>query len=458
MIIKNAERLIKNGSTPKLMRLRREALDLLEAALEAADPRRAVEEALKVEGRRLIAGEYEFNLDIYNRILIIGGGKASGMMAEALERKLGPLIEKGVVIIPRGVKGMFRLKRIKTMGASHPLPDERCVRAVGEMLKLLEDVDEETLILALISGGGSSLMTHPAEDVELEDLREISSRLMLAGARINELNAVRKHLSAIKGGRLAAKAYPATIVSLILSDVVGDPLDTIASGPTSPDTSTFRDAVEALERYDLWREAPPSVKMRLEAGLRGEVEETPKPGDPLFERVYNVVVANNYTAASSALRRAKALGYNSLLLSTRIEGESRIIGQLYASLAQEAASSGHPINPPAAIIAGGETTVTVRGSGKGGRNQELALASSLGLKGLEAVVASIATDGVDGPTDAAGALVDGFTLERAEAKGLDPLDYLERNDSYSFFKAIGDLIETSPTGTNVNDITVIMLR
>ena len=458
MTIKNAERLRLNGSTPKLRRLRGDAIEILEAALEAADPYRAVERALTLEGDSLKVGSHTLTLKAYRRILVVGGGKASGRMAEALEQILGDLIDGGVVIVPRGTETHLRLKRIKALGSSHPLPDEEGVKAIGEMLNLLEDIDEETLILALISGGGSALMTYPAEGVSLDELREITSKLMLAGARINELNAVRKHLSAVKGGRLAAKAQPATVVSLILSDVVGDPLDTIASGPTAPDSTTYSDAVEALKRYDLWTEAPPSVRRRLEAGLRGEVDETPKPGDPIFKRVLNIVVANNYTAASAALKRAESLGYRALLLSTRVEGEARVIGGLYASIAQEAVSTGHPLKPPAAIIAGGETTVTVRGPGRGGRNQELALASALGLRGLDALVASMATDGVDGPTDAAGAVADGMTVERAEDLGIDPLEHLNRNDSYNFFKPLGDLIETGPTGTNVNDIAVILIR
>ena len=458
MIIKNVRRIIKNGFTPKLRRLREDAVEILEAALEAADPYRAVERALTLEGDSLKVGSHTLTLKAYRRILVVGGGKASGRMAEALEHILGDLIDGGVVIVPRGTETDLRLKRIKALGSSHPLPDEEGVKAVGEMLSLLEDVDEETLILAVISGGGSALMTYPAEGVSLDELREITSRLMLAGARINELNAVRKHLSAIKGGRLAARAQPATVVSLILSDVVGDPLDTIASGPTAPDSTTYGDAVEALKRYGLWTEAPPSVRRRLEAGLKGEVDETPKPGDPIFKRVLNIVVANNYTAASAALKRAESLGYRALLLSTRVEGEARVIGGLYASIAQEVVSTGHPLKPPAAIIAGGETTVTVRGPGRGGRNQELALASALGLRGLDALVASMATDGVDGPTDAAGAVADGMTVERAEALGIDPLEHLNRNDSYNFFKPLGDLIETGPTGTNVNDIAVILVR
>jgi len=458
MIIKNVRRIIKNGFTPKLRRLREDAVEILEAALEAADPYRAVERALTLEGDSLKVGSHTLTLKAYRRILVVGGGKASGRMAEALEHILGDLLDGGVVIVPRGTETDLRLKRIKALGSSHPLPDAEGVKAVGEMLNLLEDVDEETLILAVISGGGSALMTYPAEGVSLEELREITSKLMLAGARINELNAVRKHLSAIKGGRLAARAQPATVVSLILSDVVGDPLDTIASGPTAPDSTTYGDAVEALKRYGLWTEAPPSVRRRLEAGLKGEVDETPKPGDPIFKRVLNIVVANNYTAASAALKRAESLGYRALLLSTRVEGEARVIGGLYASIAQEVVSTGHPLKPPAAIIAGGETTVTVRGPGRGGRNQELALASALGLRGLDALVASMATDGVDGPTDAAGAVADGMTVERAEALGIDPLEHLNRNDSYNFFKPLGDLIETGPTGTNVNDIAVILVR
>ena len=322
---------------------------------------------------------------------------------------------------------------------------------------MVDQAGDDDLVVVLISGGGSALMTYPADGVGLEEVRELTGMLLRSGATINELNAVRKHLSSFKGGQLAERAYPATVVSLILSDVVGDPLDTIASGPTAPDGSTFGDAVEVLRRYGLWKSAAASIRRRLEDGVRGRIGETPKPGDRTFDKVFNVVVGSNLVAARAAVERAAALGYNALLLSTRVEGEARHVGTVYAGIAKDAAASGHPVPVPAAVIIGGETTVTVRGSGRGGRNQELALSAAMRIEGMDAVVAALATDGIDGPTEAAGAIVDGWTMRRARAMGLDPVESLRDNDSYRFFSRLGDAILTGPTGTNVNDLALILV-
>jgi glycerate-2-kinase len=300
-------------------------------------------------------------------------------------------------------------------------------------------------------------MTYPALDISLSEIRSLTERLLRSGATINELNAVRKHLSAIKGGLMAKSAHPATVLSLILSDVVGDPLDTIASGPTSPDHTTFEDAIGVLKKRGIWDETTPSVRRHLEKGLSGEVEETPKAGDIIFDRVHNVVIGSNLTAAREAQRRAEELGYHSLLWSTSVEGEAKEVGMVFADIVKEIVAADTPIKRPAVLIAGGETTVTVTGNGIGGRNQELALSASLEIAGYDVAVAALATDGIDGPTDAAGAIVDGSTLKRADTMNMDALQFLADNDSYTFFSRLGDALLTGLTGTNVNDLILILI-
>jgi glycerate-2-kinase len=321
---------------------------------------------------------------------------------------------------------------------------------------LSSSMREKDLVICLISGGGSALMPYPAEGISLEDKQDVTSRLLMKGATIDDLNAVRKHLSAIKGGQLARRCYPTRVVSLILSDVVGDPLDTIASGPTSPDTTTFRNAVDVLKKYKLWDDICSQVRERLEYGVKKVIVETPKPGDEIFNHVTNIIVGNNSIAAESAAEAAEALGYNSLIVSTMVEGEAAEVGTVLAGIARELAAKGRPLKPPAAVIVGGEMTVNVRGSGRGGRNQELALSLARRITGLKAVAASLATDGIDGPTEASGAIVDGETSTKASKAGLSIEKFLAENDSHSFFKKIGDTIVTGPTGTNVNDLVLII--
>ena len=286
-------------------------------------------------------------------------------------------------------------------------------------------------------------------------MQETTQLLLDCGADIHEINCVRKHISAIKGGQLARLAYPATVLALILSDVIGDDLDVIGSGPTVPDRSTFADAKAIFEIYGIWEAAPAGVRRRIDS----HAAETPKPGNKIFDRVQNLIVGSNRLAVDAAAREARALGFHTLVLSTLLEGEAREVARVHAAIAREIRATGRPVRPPACVLSGGETTVTIRGKGLGGRNQEFALAAALDISGLEdAVILSAGTDGTDGPTDAAGAIVDGTTISRAEALGLDAASHLSNNDSYHFFERLGDLIKTGPTGTNVADVQVIVVR
>ena len=452
------DRLLEQG---KSRAERERVLPVLSAALEAVDPFTAVERALVREGDRLRLAEQAYDLSRVERVIAVGAGKAGAPMARAVERVLGDRLTAGAVTVKRGFAEPTRIIRIHEAG--HPIPDEAGVEGTRRIVELVEAAGPDDLVLCLISGGGSALLQLPAEGISLADTQHLTDAMLRAGATINELNAVRKHLSRVTGGGLARLAQPAHVAALLLSDVVGNPLDVIASGPTVPDSSTFAEAVAILHRLGLWdggaRHASPlpeSVRTRLEAGRRGELPETPKPGDPLFASVRNVVVASNELAARAAIGEAERRGFRSLLLSTYVEGEAREVGKVFAALAREVDASGQPLPRPCCLVAGGETTVAVRGSGKGGRSQELALGAALGIAGLPGVlVVGLATDGNDGPTDAAGAVADGSTIERARALGLDPYAALAENDAYRFFDRLGDLLLTGPTNTNVNDLMFV---
>ncbi len=455
-IIKNLEQLIQNGETNLDKKARKLALKSLEAAIKAVDPKSLIKSKLRLKGSILRVNGCTFDFRRYKNIYVIGGGKACGLMAEALEEVLGDKITSGLVNVPKETKHQTRI--VKLHKASHPIPDESGVEGTGKMLEIAERASEEDLIICLISGGGSSLMPMPRGEITIADKRQITEDLLKCGATINEINTVRKHLSEFKGGWLAKKAYPATILNLILSDVLGDPLDFIASGPTVPDSTTFSDAIKVLNKYSLWDKAPKSIKKVLTDGEKGLIPETPKVGDETFKKVFSVVIGNNRVASMAACETLKSEGLCTLLLTSLLEGEARHIGTVLASLTLEILASGNPIKKPAAIVAGGETTVTVVGKGKGGRNQEIALAASLKIRGLQGVaIASLSTDGVDGPTDAAGAISDGKTIARAEVLGLGAEEFLADNNSYNFFSQLGDLIITGPTGTNVNDVSVIIV-
>ncbi len=458
MSIKNTESIIENASNPVFLKLRSDALKIIENALDSVDPKKAILNTVKIVKNELIADDFKIDLDETDRILIIGGGKACGSMAEAVEQLLGERITDGTINLLRGTQNKYWLNKIKINQADHPVPDDDGVEGVQNMLNLVSNASEKDLVITLISGGGSALMPMPADIISLNDLQETTKLLLLAGASINELNAVRKHLSGFKGGQLARRCYPAKVLSLILSDVVGDSLDTIASGPTAPDSTTFHNAISVLQKYGVWNETSITVKERLTSGLKGYIKETPKENDPIFKNVYNVLVANNLKAAKRAAEYAFSLGYNSEVVSTFIEGEARHVGTFFACLAKGIIKQSTPVKNPGALIFGGETTVTVKGSGVGGRNQELALSSIEQIDGLNCIILTFGTDGIDGSSKAAGALVDGSTNRRAQEMGLSIKNYLENNNSYTFFKGLGDCILTGPTGTNVNDLTIILTR
>ena len=437
-----------------LAELRNDAMGIFQAGLRAADPFSAILRHVKFAGQQLQAGEKRYDLTRVSAIYAIGAGKASARMAQAMEQILGGRLS-GVVNVKYG--HAVPLKAVKVNEAGHPLPDEAGVRGTREILRLLEHCDERSLVLFLISGGGSALLPCPAEGLTLDDKQRTTQALLDCGATIQEINAVRKHISRVKGGRLAKAAYPATVVSLILSDVVGDSLDSIASGPTVPDSSKFADCLRVIDRYRLHEMLPPAVRSYLQRGAEGELEETPKPNDPIFHRVQNLIVGSNRLALSAAKEKAEELGYRALILSSLIQGDTREAAGVHAAIAKEIVETGNPVPRPACIISGGETTVTIRGGGLGGRNQEFALAAALGIAGSEGIVVlSGGTDGTDGPTDAAGAMADGTTVQRAKDKGLDPQRHLETNDSYHFFRSLDDLLVTGPTFTNVMDLRLVL--
>ena len=436
--------------------MRQHAMEIFQAALKAVDPVEAILRHVKRVDDGLQIGEHRFVFKDYDRILVVGAGKAGAPMARALEDLLGDHIADGVIVVKEG-HGL-PLEHIRIHEASHPVPDERGIRGAEEILSLVKGAGERDLVLCLISGGGSALLVAPADGVTLEDKQAVTRLLLACGADIHEINTIRKHLSRAKGGGLARFAYPATVVSLILSDVIGDDLNVIASGPAVPDTSTFEDTRRVLEKYDIQDRVPASVQSRIQQGLVGDIEDTPKIGDAVFQKCYTELVGTNIQALKAAGQQAEELGYQTLILSSTVEGEAREVVKVLTAIGKEVRDSGNPLSAPACILCGGETTVTIRGDGKGGRNQEFALAAALGLDGIEnIVVLAGGTDGNDGPTDAAGAMADGRTLARARTKGLDPLDYLRRNDSYHFFQALDDLVITGPTLTNVMDVYMILV-
>jgi glycerate 2-kinase len=436
--------------------LRADARGIFEAGIAAVDPVEAVKRHLGRTGDILHVADRRYELPTYRHVYVVGTGKASARMARGLEEMLGESIDSGVVVVKYGYSTPTR--RVDIVEAGHPIPDPAGVEGTKQIIDTLRKAGNDDLVFFLVSGGGSALLPCPADGLTLEDKQRTTQILLDCGATIHEVNSVRKHLSKVKGGRLARLAYPATAIGLILSDVIGDRLEGIASGPTVPDTSTFSDCLKIVERYQLQGKLPPVVRAFLEQGARGGIEETPKAADPVFEKVQNVLVGSNRLALQAAKQKADALGYNSLLLSSSVEGETQTVAAVHAAIAKEISATGGPVRRPACVISGGETTVTIRGGGLGGRNQEFALAAALHIEGLEGVVIlSGGTDGTDGPTDAAGGIVDSGTLRRATANGLDAGDYLRRNDSYHFLQSTGDLLITGPTYTNVMDLHVMLI-
>ena len=421
--------------------LRRQALSIFRAAIAAADPGAAVTRRLE-----------RIDFSRFSNVYVVGAGKAGVPMAAAAERAIGRRLTAGFLNV-KNASGAH-LRRIELRECGHPVPDQHGVEGAQRIADLAGTAGEGDLVVCLISGGASALMPLPPAPVTLEQKQATTRLLLASGADIHEINTIRKHISAIKGGQLARRAAPARVEALLLSDVIGDDPGVIGSGPAAPDATTFADALRALDKYGIRARVPAAVRNRLEAGARAELPETPKPADPIFKRVRNTIIGSNRMALAAAARRARTLGLRTLLLSSEVQGETREIGRMYAAIAREIVRTGHPIRPPACVISGGETTVTLKEDGLGGRNQELVLSAALDIAGLlNTVVFSAGTDGIDGPTDAAGALADGDTLRRKP----DARAYLDRNDSYHYFETLGDLVSTGPTHTNVMDVHLVLV-
>jgi glycerate 2-kinase len=427
--------------------LRRQALRIFQTAVQAAAPAEAVGRHLKLRGETLMAGGQRYSLNAFWNIYVIGAGKAGAQMAQAIERLLGRRITGGLVNVK--AQESSRLRRVELNESGHPIPDRQGEQGAARIAEIAQRAGPDDLVICLISGGASALLPLPAPPVALAEKQATTRLLLNCGANIHEINCIRKHISLVKGGGLARLAYPATVLTLILSDVIGDDLDVIGSGPTVADRTTFAEAKAVFDKYAIWNQIPAAVRERLTAGAL----DTPKPGDPIFAKVQNLIVGSNRLAVDAAAREARSLGFRTLVLSTQVQGEAREVARVFAAIARELRATGRPVKPPACVIAGGETTVTIRGNGVGGRNQELALAAAIDIAGLkDVVVLSAGTDGADGPTDAAGAIADGTSV----ARGHDAIGMLANNDSYHFFEPLGDLIKTGPTGTNVADIQIIV--
>jgi len=439
-----------------LAQMRKDALDIFWAGVQAVEPAAAVRRYCRLEGNRLLVHQDVYDLAEFEHIYVIGAGKAGAVMAKAVQEALGERITEGLINVKYG--HLAEVTRVRLIEAGHPVPDQAGLEGARAILDLASKAGKGDMVLCVISGGGSALLPLPAEGLSLQDKQDTTRALLACGATIHEVNSVRKHISGVKGGRLAQAAYPATLISLILSDVVGDDLDVIASGLTVPDSSTFQDCMKIINRYGLSEKVPKAVLNHIQKGVEGIVPETPKPGDAVFTRTQSVIIGSNLECVVAAERKASSLGYSALVLSSMIEGETREVACVHAGIAKEILKSGHPLSPPACVLSGGETVVTIRGQGLGGRNQEFVLAAAIGLNSLEGVVVlSAGTDGTDGPTDAAGAVADSQTIHRAQALRLSPVDYLLNNDAYHFFEKLGDLVKTGPTNTNVMDLRIMLV-
>ena len=437
-------------------KLREYASKIFSTAVKAADPFEAILRSVTIQGDNVVIDGTQYPLELYDNLYIIGGGKASARMGQAIERVLGQHITGGWINTKDD--HAVHLENVTVHECSHPVPDERGVEGTKKIIDILQSANERSLVICLLSGGGSALMPSPAENITLEEKQDVTRLLLGAGADIGGLNTIRKHMSALKGGGMARFAYPARLHMLILSDVIGDRLDTIASGPAAPDNSTFKDCMDICNYYGIYESLPDAVKDRFLNGAKGEIPETAKKNDKYFENTVNTLIGNNRISVDAARIAAEDLGLKTTVLSTQFQGEASELGTFFASIASEIQTSGEPLLPPACIIAGGETTVTINGSGMGGRNQEMALSAALGIDGMKDVVfLSGGTDGTDGPTDAAGGIVDGGTLTRGRNKGLSAGEFLQNNDSYHYLKSTGDLLITGPTGTNVMDIQLLLI-
>ncbi len=426
------------------------------SAIEAVHPNQAVKRYIHYDGGQyFMVGNQKYDLSLVERIHIIGGGKGVLPMANALYEIFSNRIEGGVIVTKHFFENSLP-EKVRVLTGSHPVPDEKSEKSAQMLAEYITGLTTKDLVFCLLTGGGSSLMVLPQPGVQMEDLQEITSLLLSCGAEIQEINTIRKHLEVLKGGGLARLAFPASLITLILSDVIGNPLDVIASGPTTSDSTTYEDAVGILQRYQIWEKSPQRIRTVLQRGIEKKIPETLKKNDICLRSVQNIIVGDNHQACMAAMDTARGLGFNTLLLTNSLHGEAREAGKFLAAVLRQVAVSGQPIPRPACILVGGETTVKIKGNGKGGRNQELALGSVRHIAGLDEVaLISLATDGEDGPTDSAGAVVTGQTFKTALSLGLQNAEYLERNDSYHFFERINASLKIGPTGTNVNDINFL---
>lgn len=431
--------------------LKKAADQIIKAALNAVDPYQLIREQVIRKGDTLVVSEKEhIELSQFDRIFLCGAGKGAAPITRAMEELLSDRLDGGDIIVK--YDHLAELQKINLHEAAHPVPDENGLRSTEILLTNLDNLTERDCVFVLLTGGGSALLESLPDEIKLDDLQKLSSVLLQCSATIHEINCIRKHISLIKGGQLAKKIYPARCVTLALSDVIGDDLSVIASGPTSPDPTTFDDALAILEKYNVTDKIPTVILNHLKRGSEGKIPDTPKREDQVFKKVTNIVIGNNRLALNKAKETAESLGFKTIILTSMLEGEAREIARVVASIISEVQLTGTPIKKPACILLGGEPTVKIQGTGKGGRNQELALAVALSNINEPYVCVSVGSDGTDGPTDAAGAIVDHTTLSRAESAGLNAQEYLKNNDSYNFFAPLGDLIITGPTGTNVMDV------
>lgn len=444
MLFKNREKIIENGQTPQLKMVRSEILDILTSAIEAVNPYNAVKS--KFEGKSIVFDSETIDISDFENVYLIGFGKASVGMSQAV---CDSIDVKTGVIITNDPKSKVKNDNIITSVGSHPIPDQESINGTEKILDIVNKCGENDLLIVLISGGGSALLCKPR--VSLNDLQKTTDFLLKSGANINEINTIRKHLSFVKGGQLAV-SVKCTVISFIVSDIIGDPIEFIASGPTYPDSTTYSDAKKILKKYDLWRELPSPVKILIEEGIQSKIPETPKRNNPVFNNVFNYIVANNKIACNAAKDKAEELGYKTMLLTTCLDGEAKNVGKYLVEKATNYLTNAKKM----IFISGGETTVTIKGKGKGGRNQEMILSSVEEIADKDVIFSSFASDGIDGMSDAAGAIADAFTLLRAQKKDMNTKRFLEDNNSYEFFKNLGDIFDTGPTGTNVMDIQIMI--
>ncbi|MGD9900695.1 MAG: glycerate kinase [Calditrichaceae bacterium] len=429
------------------------ARKIIDSSLKAVDPFELVKVQMSLDGEKLIIqGKHSFDLSRFAKIYLIGTGKGTAPMASAVEGLLGDRITAGAIVVKYG--HAQHLKKIKVFEAAHPVPDQNGLMATKHILDIAKKAGPEDLVIVLLTGGGSALLECLPDEITLTDLMDLNRILLSCGASINEINTIRKHISLVKGGRLAYATAPAQTITLILSDVIGDPIESIASGPTAPDPTTYLQALEIIQKYHIQDRVGKSIVKYLSDGESGKIADTPDVMDPVFEKVRNIIIGNNRLAVEKARETASANGYKPVVLTDRMEGEVKEIARLIGGMIKSGIKSGIPADSPACLILGGEPTVTINGMGLGGRNQEMALAVLQEMKDINEpfYFCSIGTDGSDGPTEAAGAWIDQDTFSRAVRKNLDPGAYLQNNDSYHFFKKLNQLVVTGPTRTNVMDL------